>query len=72
MSVTFELKAEPRGDLGKGASRRLRRAGKVPAIVYGGGQDPQPLVLNHLDVLNQLKNEAVYSHVLTPVSYTHL
>jgi len=65
MSVTFELKAEPRSDLGKGASRRLRRAGKVPAIVYGGGQDPQPLVLNHLDVLNQLKNEAVYSHVLT-------
>ena len=65
MSVTFELKAEPRGDLGKGASRRLRRAGKVPAILYGGGQDPQPLILNHLDVLNQLKNEAVYSHVLT-------
>ncbi len=65
MSVTFELKAEPRGDLGKGASRRLRRAGKVPAILYGGGQDPQPLVLNHLDILNQLKNEAVYSHVLT-------
>lgn len=65
MSVTFELKAEPRGDLGKGASRRLRRAGKVPAILYGGGQEPQPLVLNHLDILNQLKNEAVYSHVLT-------
>ena len=65
MSVTFELKAEPRGDLGKGASRRLRRAGKVPAILYGGGQEPQPLVLSHLDILNQLKNEAVYSHVLT-------
>lgn len=65
MSVTFELKAEPRGDLGKGASRRLRRAGKVPAILYGGSQDPQPLVLSHLDVLNQLKNEAIYSHVLT-------
>jgi large subunit ribosomal protein L25 len=65
MSVMFELKAEPRGDLGKGASRRLRRAGKVPAILYGGGQDPQPLVLTHLDVLNQLQNEAVYSHVLT-------
>ncbi len=65
MSITFELKAEPRGDLGKGASRRLRRAGKVPAILYGGGQDPQPLVLEHLDVLNQLQNEAFYSHVLT-------
>lgn len=65
MSVTFELKAEPRSDLGKGASRRLRRAGKVPAIIYGGGQEPQPLVLSHVDVLNQLKNEGVYSHILT-------
>ena len=65
MSITFELKAEPRSDLGKGASRRLRRAGQVPAILYGGGQEPQPLVLSHLDVLNQLKNDAVYSHVLT-------
>jgi large subunit ribosomal protein L25 len=65
MSVIFELKAELRSDLGKGASRRLRRAGQVPAILYGGGQEPQPLVLNHLDVLNQLKNDAVYSHVLT-------
>jgi len=55
MSMIFELKAEPRGDLGKGASRRLRRAGQVPAILYGGGQEPQPLVLSHLDVLNQLK-----------------
>ena len=65
MTRTFELNAEPRGKLGKGASRRLRRAGQVPAILYGGGQDPQPLVLNHLDVLNQMKNEAIYSHVLT-------
>jgi large subunit ribosomal protein L25 len=65
MSAMFELKAEMRGDLGKGASRRLRRAGQVPAILYGGGQDPQPLVLNHLEVLNQLQNEAVYSHILT-------
>lgn len=65
MTTTFELTAEPRGKLGKGASRRLRRAGQVPAILYGGGQEPQPLVLNHLDVLNQMKNEAIYSHVLT-------
>jgi large subunit ribosomal protein L25 len=65
MTTTFELNAEPRGKLGKGASRRLRRAGQVPAILYGGGQEPQPLVLNHLDVLNQMKNEAIYSHVLT-------
>jgi large subunit ribosomal protein L25 len=65
MTITFELNAEPRGKLGKGASRRLRRAGQVPAILYGGGQEPQPLVLSHQDVLNQMKNEAIYSHVLT-------
>ena len=65
MSVTFEVKAELRGDLGKGASRRLRRAGKVPAILYGGGQDPLPLVLEQLSIDLQLQNEAIYSHVLT-------
>ena len=65
MTITFELNAEPRGKLGKGASRRLRRAGQVPAILYGGGQEPQPLVLSHQEVLNQMKNEAIYSHVLT-------
>jgi large subunit ribosomal protein L25 len=61
----FELKAEPRSDLGKGASRRLRRAGKVPAILYGGGQEPLALTLEHLEFTNQLQNEAIYSHVLT-------
>jgi large subunit ribosomal protein L25 len=61
----FELKAEPRGERGKGASRRLRRAGKVPAILYGGGGEPQALTLDHLEFMNQLQNEAIYSHVLT-------
>ena len=67
MSVKFELKAEPRNALGKGASRRLRRAGQLPAILYGGTQDPQPLVLNQLEVLNLMNKagEAFYSHVLT-------
>ena len=52
MSITFELKAEPRSDLGKGASRRLRRAGQVPDILFGGGLEPQQLVKNPLVVLN--------------------
>lgn len=65
MSTMFELNAEPRAALGKGASRRLRRAGKVPAILYGGGQEPQALVLEHLEFMNQLQNEGIYSHVLT-------
>jgi len=65
MTDVFELKADPRSDLGKGASRRLRRAGKVPAILYGGGQDPQPLLLDQMALVNQMKNEAIYSHILT-------
>ncbi|HOW74995.1 MAG TPA: 50S ribosomal protein L25/general stress protein Ctc [Candidatus Competibacteraceae bacterium] len=67
MSVKFELKAEPRSELGKGASRRLRRTGHLPAILYGGSQEPQPLTLNLLEVLNLMNKagEAFYSHVLT-------
>jgi ribosomal protein L25 (general stress protein Ctc) len=43
MSQKFELFAENRPDQGKGASRRLRRTGKVPAILYGGHRDPRPM-----------------------------
>ena len=65
MATSFELNAEPRSDLGKGASRRLRRAGKVPAIIYGGNKDPEALTLSHNEVLRNLENEAFYSHILT-------
>jgi len=61
----FELEAESRSDMGKGASRRLRRDGKVPAIVYGGGEDPQSITLVHSEILKRLDHEAFYSHVLT-------
>jgi large subunit ribosomal protein L25 len=64
MAVSFELNAEVRNDAGKGASRRLRRAGKVPAILYGGGQPPQMLALDHNPVMHSLENEAFYSHIL--------
>ncbi|WP_297527493.1 50S ribosomal protein L25/general stress protein Ctc [Thiohalobacter sp.] len=64
MSVSFELNAEPRSDQGKGASRRLRREGKVPAILYGGGQDPQPITLSHNELFHALEHEAFFSHVL--------
>jgi large subunit ribosomal protein L25 len=65
MSDQFELNAELRTDLGKGASRRLRRfAGMVPAIIYGGDKDPQPLSLVRKDLEKALENEAFYSHVL--------
>ena len=65
MQETFELKAESRSDAGKGASRRLRHAGKVPAIVYGGGKDPLRIALDHNDLIKHLEHEAFYSHVLT-------
>ena len=65
MSDQFELKAEVRTDLGKGASRRLRRFdGRVPAIIYGGDKAPQSLSLISKDLEKSLENEAYYSHVL--------
>ena len=65
MSDQFEVQAELREDMGKGASRRLRRlADKVPAIIYGGDQDPQSLTLIRKDIEKSLENEAFYSHVL--------
>ena len=66
MSDMFELSAALREDKGKGASRRLRRlADKVPAIIYGGNEDPQPLTMVRKDLEKALENEAFFSHVLT-------
>lgn len=62
----FELNAELRSDLGKGASRRLRRnADMIPAIIYGADKDPQPLSLLHKDLHKACQNEAFFSHIIT-------
>ncbi len=65
MSVNFVLEAEPRTDLGKGASRRLRRTGMVPAVIYGAGKEPVSISLKHNELQHSLENEAFYSHILT-------
>jgi len=65
MSIDFTLDAESRSDLGKGASRRLRRTGRVPAIIYGAGVEAESISLEHHKVMHDLENEAFYSHVLT-------
>ncbi len=65
MAISFELNAEPRTDTGKGASRRLRHAGKVPAILYGGKKDPETLTLLHHEIIRNLEHESFYSHILT-------
>mgnify|MGYP000433413214 CR=1 FL=1 len=65
MTDIFTLDAEVRTDLGKGASRRLRHADKIPAILYGEGQEPVSLTLAHNKVYRAQQEEAFYSHVLT-------
>jgi large subunit ribosomal protein L25 len=62
MSVVLE--AEARSDIGKGASRRLRRLeNKIPAILYGGEKEPQSLHLFHHKVLKALESESFYSSI---------
>jgi large subunit ribosomal protein L25 len=64
MAINFNLSAELRSDKGKGASRRLRRLGKVPGIMYGAGEGPVQLSFNHNEIQNSLSHEAFYSHIL--------
>lgn len=63
--IKFELDAEVRSDLGKGASRRLRHEEKVPGVVYGGNKEPVSLTFAHKHLAKALENEAFYSHILT-------
>jgi len=64
MKTSFELVAEFRDAHGKGASRRLRHEGKVPAILYGGHADARALTLSHQKLLIMLDNERFYSTIL--------
>ena len=61
----FTLIANARVDMGKGASRRLRHAGLVPGIVYGGKKEaPQMITLIHKDLIKSLENEAFFAHII--------
>lgn len=64
--VDFTLNAEVRSDLGKGASRRLRRnAGNVPAVIYGGEKAPTSITLVGKDLAKMLESEAAFASVIT-------
>jgi large subunit ribosomal protein L25 len=65
MKTSFELVAEFRETQGKGASRRLRHEGKVPAILYGGHSEARKLSLSHQKLLILLDNERFYSTILS-------
>src|SRR5262245_60535746 len=64
MKISFELDAEFRDDQGKGASRRLRHLGKVPAILYGGKRDARSLVVDHTKLAQLMDNERFFSTIL--------
>ena len=68
MSQQIEIHAELRVDVGKGASRRLRRqAEKVPGIIYGGTDDPLPLTMSSIELAKVMKQESFYSQILSVI-----
>ena len=64
MKEGFVVNAESRADQGKGASRRLRREGKVPAVLYGGKGQTETISLSHNEISKHVKIEAFFSHIL--------
>jgi large subunit ribosomal protein L25 len=64
MRISFTFGADLREMQGKGASRRLRHAGKVPAVLYGGHQDAQALVLDQQNLLTMIDDERFYSSIV--------
>ena len=64
MAVELDLVAELRTDTGKGSSRRLRLAGKVPAIIYGAGREPRALTFDHNALLRAAESESFFSSIL--------
>jgi large subunit ribosomal protein L25 len=64
-ALNFELEAQQRDDLGKGASRRLRRANRILGVVYGGDEAATSITLDQHKVFKALENEAFYSKLLS-------
>ncbi len=62
--MQLEFNASKRDGQGTGASRRLRRTGRVPGILYGGAGSPQPIDIDHNELFQLLRKEAFYSSVL--------
>jgi large subunit ribosomal protein L25 len=63
--MAIEVNATPRSTQGKGASRRLRHASRVPGIVYGAGQNAEPIEVDHKELSQNLKLESFHASILT-------
>ena len=63
--MAIEINAQKRAAQGTGASRRLRRLGRVPGIVYGGEHGPLNIDLDHKDLYLNLRNERFHASILT-------
>ena len=62
--MELTLAAELREDQGKGASRRLRREGKIPAIIYGAGKEPVSIQIDQNIITNMSNKEEFYAHII--------
>ncbi len=65
MSTNFELNAKPRDVFGTNASRRLRHLDQVPAMIYGGDQDNEAVLLDHHEIMHNLEVEAFHSAIIS-------
>ena len=63
MAKTFELSAEKREEAGKGAARAVRREGRIPAVIYGGNEEPVKISLLEKDVIREYHNGNIFTNI---------
>ena len=63
--MEFQLTGEARSDLGRRGSRRLRRSGRIPAIVYGGGEEPLAVSLGQNELSHEMDRDGFHTSILT-------
>jgi large subunit ribosomal protein L25 len=65
MGATYELAATLRDKVGKGAARAVRRSGQVPAVIYGGKQDPVSISVNDREIYYKIHGGGFFTTVAT-------
>jgi large subunit ribosomal protein L25 len=65
MAQVLTVEADPREDFGKGAARRLRRSGRIPGVVYGGGGSSIPVAVDPRRIMEILHSESGHNAIFT-------